>query len=204
MAAEHSDLDPADGDTVSDLQAADLQAADLQAEPGAVAPEGPPRRWIAQSVGLSVAALLTGVALTLTGLMLWQHAKAGAQREQDRRFVDAARDGVVALLSIDYNHARADVQRVLDLSTGQFHDDFGHSADDFVRTAEESKAITAGKVNAAALDAVDGDRARVLISAISVVSNAKGAKDDARPFRMSVTVTRDGDTCKMSDVEFVP
>ena len=30
------------------------------------------------------------------------------------------------------------------------------------------------------------------------------AKQDARPFRMSVTVTRDGDTCKMSDVEFVP
>ena len=96
------------------------------------------------------------------------------------------------------------MQRVLDLSTGQFHDDFGHSAEDFVKTAEESKAVTIGKVNAAALDVVDGDRARVLISATSVVSNSKGAKEDARPFRMSVTVTRDGDTCKMSDVEFVP
>ena len=164
----------------------------------------PGRRWFALSIGLAVSALVTGAALTLTGLMLWQHAKVGAQREQNRRFVDAGRDGVVALLSIDYNHARADVQRVLDLSTGQFHDDFGHSADDFVKTAEESKAVTAGKINAAALDAVDGDRARVLVSATSVVTNAKGAKQDARPFRMSVTVTRDGDTCKMSDVEFVP
>ena len=205
----------ADDAEVADLRAALAEAEAAEAEARAEveqararidadlpAPAG--RRWIAQTVGLAIAALLTGAALTLTGLMLWQHVKAGAQRDQDRRFVDAARDGVAALLSIDYNHARADVQRVLDLSTGQFHDDFGHSAEDFVKTAEESKAVTVGKVNAAALDVVDGDRARVLISATSVVSNAKGAKEDARPFRMSVTVTRDGDTCKMSDVEFVP
>ena len=207
MAAERAELEPSGVDASAEPEpeaaeaetavAADVETAAARAEP-------PARRWLAATVGLAAAALLTGVALTLTGLMLWQHVKANAQREQERRYVDAARDGVVALLSIDYNHARADVQRVLDLTTGQFHDDFGHSAEDFVKTAEESKAITTGKVNVAALDAVDGDRARVLISATSVVSNAKGAKDDARPFRMSVTVTRDGDTAKMSDVEFVP
>ena len=216
VTGEQSDGD--DAATVAELKAelAEAQAAEAEARADAErarerAAEQPPapvsgsgRRWIAQTVGLAVAALIIGVALTLTGLMLWQHATVSAQRDQERRCVDAARDGVVALLSIDYNHARADVQRVLDLSTGQFHDDFSHSAEDFIKTAEESKAVTVGKINAAALDAVDGDRARVLISATSVVSNAKGAKEDARPFRMSVAATRDGDTCKMSDVEFVP
>lgn len=201
MAAEHPEHDPADDDPAD---AAPDPDGDLTALDADDPPSAPGWQWIAQVIGLAVAALLTGIALTLTVLMLWQHAKAGAQRAQERRFVDAARDGVVALLSIDYNHARADVQRVLDLTTGQFHDDFDHSADDFVKTAEESKAVSVGKISAAALDVVDGDRARVLISATSVVSNAKGAKEDARPFRMSVTVTRDGDTCKMSDVEFVP
>lgn len=216
VAGEHSDGDEAG--VVADLKAelAEAEAAEAvaradaerarerAAEESLVSASEPGRRWIAQTIGLALAALLTGVVLTLTGLMLWQHMKAGAQREQERRFVDGARDGVVALLSMDYNHARADVQRVLDLSTGQFHDDFGHSADDFVKTAEESRAVTVGKVSAAALDVVEGDRARVLVAATSVVSNAKGAKEDARPFRMSVTVARDGDTWKMSDVEFVP
>ncbi len=219
MAGEHSGgvSDDAGTVAVADLKAelaaaeaaeaearADAERARDRAAAAEAASAVPGRRWIALSIGFGVSALVSVAALTLTGLMLWQHVKVGAQREQDRRFVDAARDGVVALLSIDYNHARADVQRVLDLSTGQFHDDFGHSVEDFVKTAEESKAVTIGRVNAAALDAVDGGRARVLVSATSVVSNDKGAKQDARPFRMSVTVTRDGDTCKMSDVEFVP
>jgi Mce-associated membrane protein len=212
VAAEHSDVEPDDAgaDTVAEAGAhrPDTEAAEADAQAGAelagAGASAPGRSRLALVIGLGIAAVLIGAALTLTGLMLWQHVKAAEQRDGERRLVDAARDGVVALLSIDYNHARADVQRVLDVSTGQFHDDFGHSADDFVRTAEDSKAVTTGKITAAALDVVDGDRARVLVSAISVVTNGKGAKDDARPFRMSVTVTRDGDTWKMSDVEFVP
>ena len=43
-----------------------------------------------------------------------------------------------------------------------------------------------------------------MVVATSQVTNANGANEDPRPFRMSVTVTRDGDTCKMSNVEFVP
>jgi Mce-associated membrane protein len=152
----------------------------------------------------ALAALLAAAALTLTALMLWQHGRVDAQRATERRFVDAAPDGVVALLSIDHTHARADVQRILDLSTGQFHDEFSHSADDFVKTAEDSKAVTAGSVNVAALERVDGDRAVVLVAATSEVTNASGARQDPRPFRMSVTVTREGEQCKMSDVEFVP
>ena len=217
MPGEHTDAGPVAAGVaeVADLKAelgeAEAAEADARAEveqsrarPAEPLTGSVRRTRIAHSVGRAVAALLTGAALALTGLMLWQHAKVGAQREQEGRFVDAARDGVVALLSIDYNRARDDVQRVLDLSTGQFHDDFGHSADDFVTTAVDSQAVTTGTVSAAALDAVDGDQARVLVAATSVVSNARGAKRDARPFRMSVTVTRDGDTCKMSDVEFVP
>lgn len=51
---------------------------------------------------------------------------------------------------------------MLDLSSGQFHDDFSRSADDFVKAAEDSKALTTGTVNAVALDTVEGDRALVL------------------------------------------
>lgn len=179
MTAEGSDVDPDDVD------------------------EAPvPRRR--QTALLLVAALLTGAAVALTGLMLWQHNKDAKLDAQDQRFVDTARQGVAALLSIDHTRARADVQRVLDLTTGPFHDDFQRSADDFVKTSVESKAVTIGKINAAALESVDGDRGIVLVVATSQVTNANGADNDARPFRMSVTVTCQEDPCKISDVEFVP
>ena len=141
---------------------------------------------------MAAVGLTAGAAVAVTGLMVWQHSRMTAQRAHETTLVDAARAAVVALLSIDHATARADVARVLDLSTGSFRDDFAKSADDFVATAEKSKAVTKGTVNAAALDSDGGDTGVVLIAATSQVSNAGGAREDPRPFRMSVTVTRDG------------
>jgi Mce-associated membrane protein len=201
MMAELAEAEAAEAEALAAAAEARARAA---GDSGAAKPEAgrAPRRW--QTVAVVLAALLVGAGVALTALMLWQHNQAAQQRAEDRRFVDAARDGVTALLSIDHTRAQADVQRVLDLSTGAFRDDFERSADDFVKTAVESKAVTKGIVNASALDTVDGDRAAVMVVATSQVTNANGANEDPRPFRMSVTVTRDGDTCKMSNVEFVP
>lgn len=207
MLAELAEAEAAEADALAQAAAARAKAIpadDEMADEDEIADQPAGRSRVPQTAGLALAALLTAAALTLTVLMVWQHGKVAAQRFSDHRFVDAAREGVVALLSIDHSRARADVQRVLDLSTGQFHDDFARSADDFVKTAEDSKAVTKGTVNVAALERVDGDKAVVLIAAVSEVTNAGGAKQDPRPFRMSVTVDRAGDTCKMSDVEFVP
>ena len=209
--AELAEAEAAEVDARAEAERARAREVGLRDAEADLAPDEPeaelphrrvPAKWL--TAGLALAALLTAAGLTLAGLMLWQHGQVVAQRAQDRRFVDAAREGVTALLSIDYNSAKADVQRVLDLSAGQFRDDFQSSADDFVKTAVESKAVTTGSISAAALDSINGDRAVVLVAATSQVSNVNGADQDPRPFRISVTVTRDGDTCKMSDVEFVP
>lgn len=163
-------------------------------------PSGRPPSMIALAVG----ALLIGAAITATALMLWQHRGVAAHRSADNEFVDAARAGVVALLSIDHTKAKEDVQRILDLSTGPFRADFARRADDFIQTAEKSKAVTKGSISVAALESSAADSAVVLVAASSQVTNTNGAKEDPRPWRMSVTVTRDGDKVKMSDVEFVP
>ncbi|MGI9124623.1 MAG: hypothetical protein ACR2JM_07710 [Mycobacterium sp.] len=67
-----------------------------------------------------------------------------------------------------------------------------------------SKAVTVGSVSAAALQSIQDDSGVVLLAASSKVTNSSGAKDDSRPWRMSVTVKPDGGSWKMSDVEFVP
>lgn len=201
--AELAEAEAAEAEARAEAARARARAAGLDEVPDEQAGLPVGRRW-PQLLAPAVAALLAGAGAALTGLMLWQHSHVAAQQARERGYVDAAREGITALLSMDHSRARADVQRVLDLSTGAFHDDFQRSADDFVKTAEQSKAVTTGTVNAAALDSVQGDRATVLVAATSTVTNANGANQDPRPFRISVTVTRDGDTCKMSDVEFVP
>jgi len=164
-----------------------------------------PRRplWL-RAVVLAIGALLAGGLLALTWLMLSEHSRVAAHRAQDREVVEAASNAVVALLSIDHGRADADVKRVLDLSIGAFHDDFASRAEDFVKTAQDSNAVTKGSVTAAALDKVGADTAVVLLAATSEVTNSNGARADPRPWRMSVTMSRDEDKWKMSNVEFVP
>ena len=165
----------------------------------------PPRglsRW--RAAALAAAAVVIGALSALTGLMLVKHNEAAANRAQDREFLEAASEGIVALLSIDHGRAEADVQRILDLSIGAFRDDFASRAGDFITTAQKGKAVTKGAVTAAALESAGDDNAVVLVAATSQVTNVSGARDDPRPWRMSVTVSRDEDQWKMSNVEFVP
>ena len=51
-------------------------------------------------------------------------------------------------MSLDFNKAKEDVQRIIDNSTGQFRDDFKNQADDFIKVAQDSKVVTEVTVNA--------------------------------------------------------
>ncbi|MCV7345879.1 hypothetical protein [Mycolicibacterium rhodesiae] len=189
--------DPGDEDSDDAEDAEDYEDDELE-----------PRGWWARvgavTVAVAVIVILTIASMVVTGLMLVAHQRVVAQRAHQDELVAAAREGVIALLSIDYNRAKADVQHVIDLSTGTFKNDFTRGADDFVKTAEQSKAVTVGTVKSAALEKETGDTGVVLLAASSTVTNANGAHQDPRAWRMSVTVARDGAQYKMSNVEFVP
>ncbi|MCV7176934.1 hypothetical protein CG716_18550 [Mycolicibacterium sphagni] len=186
---ELADDDLADGEDIDDV-------------------EPDPRGWWSRIGRLIVAVVAVVVlavgSLVVTGLMLVQHEKVTAKKAHQAELIKAASAGVTALLSIDFNRAKADVQHVIDLSTGSFKDDFTKGADDFVKTAQQSKAVTVGSIKSAALESENGDTGVVLLAASSTVTNANGAQKDPRAWRMSVTVARDGDQYKMSNVEFVP
>jgi Mce-associated membrane protein len=204
---ELAEAEAAEADARAEAALAKAEAARLRdlSAPASAGEIRPPRRlprW--RAAALAAAALLIGALLALTGLMLVKHNEAAAARAQDRKLIEAASEGIVALLSIDHDRAEADVQRILDLSIGAFRDDFASRAGDFIATAQKGKSVTKGAVTAAALESTGDDNAVVLVAATSQVTNASGARDDPRPWRMSVTVSRDEDQWKMSNVEFVP
>ena len=209
-AAQPGDPDPAPLDLAAAADAADAEATEAEAHAKQARARAARLRSAAvllswrRRAGLAAAVLLSAAALALTAIMVVQHGRVAAQRADEARRIEAARTAVIALLSIDHAQARADVQRVLDVTAGAFRDDFARTADDFVSTAQRYQTVTKGEVKAAALETATADSAVVLVAAVSQVTNASGAREDPRPFRMSVTVTRDGDRFKMSGLEFVP
>jgi Mce-associated membrane protein len=161
-------------------------------------------RW--SSVAAIAAMVVIVAALAGSAYMILEHRRADQQHVREAEFVAAARQGVVNLTSLDFSDAKTGVQRIVDDSTGSFKDDFLKMAGDFVKVVQESKVVSRGTVQSAAvdLDSMTRDSAVVLVACTSEVTNAAGAKQDPRTYRLIVTMARDGGRLKMSKVEFVP
>jgi len=161
-------------------------------------------RWSTVAAGLAILVIVASLAGSV--YMFLQHREATQRQRRAAEFAAAARQGVVTLTSMDFNNAKQGVQRILDDSTGSFKDDFLKMADDFTKVVEQSKVVSQGSVSAAAvdLDTMTNNSATVLVASTSEVTNAAGAKQDPRSYRLIVTVARDGDQIKISKVEFVP
>ena len=101
---------------------------------------------------LRFAALVCIAAIVgLAGLAGWfeyrvqQAHQAQAQRD---RLVAAARQGALNLTTIDWQKADADVKRILDGATGQFHDDFAARSKPFVDVVKQAKSSSVGTISA--------------------------------------------------------
>jgi Mce-associated membrane protein len=166
-----------------------------------------PRRWLSPGLrwaAVAVADLLLCALLAASGFMLWQGHQASERRAQQAEFAAAARQGVVNLMSLDFNHGDADIKRLIDSTTGQFRDDFEKSQNDFLSVMKDAKVVTKADVKATAVDNMTKDSADVMVAASSQISNSASATQPARGWRLNVTVQRDNGQLKMSKVEFVP
>jgi Mce-associated membrane protein len=204
-----TDLD--EGDTVDEAaEADDTEEAGTayEAEPIEASTKPKRRRWplgpILKILAASLAIICAGVLVTLSVLMVINHRQQAADHQRSAEYAAAARQSVVTLMSLDFNRAQEDVQRIIDNSTGQFKEDFQNQSADFVKVAQDSKVVTEVTVNATAVESMSDDSAVVLVAATSRVTNAAGAKQEPRPWRLSVSLQRDGGQIKMSKVEFVP
>lgn len=144
------------------------------------------------------------VLLAASAWMLSSQRTAQAHERNRAEFVAAARQAVVTLMSIDFNDPQGSVQRIVDNSTGPFRDEFLSAADDFSSVAKDAKVTTKATATAAAVESMTSDSAVVLVSASSTVTNAAGAEESPRRWRLTVDLRREGDQIKMSKVEFVP
>jgi Mce-associated membrane protein len=153
-------------------------------------------------------ALVAGglIVATLAGLTGWlgyrAYEKHEAQAQRDL-FIQTARLGAVDLTSINYAEVDADVQRIIDLATGAFREDFEQRSKPFIEVVKAAQSKSEGTVTDAGLESQRGDSAQVLV-AVAVKSRTAGGEEAPREWRMRVEVQSVGDDAKVSNVVFIP
>lgn len=164
-----------------------------------------------QTVGSSAvrSALTFGLAAVMAlGVMCgWLGYRAYTARQAvDLRnlLVEAGRQEAINLTTIDFEHADADVQRVLDSATGEFYDEFSARSAPFVEVVKKARSKSVGTVTESGIESMSGQEGQVMV-AVAVKTTVKdGPEDPPRHWRMRLTVTKQGSDAKVAKVEFVP
>ncbi|WP_046315749.1 hypothetical protein [Mycobacterium sp. UM_Kg1] len=201
-AGEPETAQDADGDA-SD---AGEPAPDVDAAAPAEAAAQPPRlirawerlRWVAATVAILAIGGLTAGSV----VMLVHHRSVAERQRQSAEYAAAARQGVVTLMTLNYETVEADVQAILDNSTGEFKKDFEAHAADFTKVARDSKTVTTVDTAVAGVESMSDNDAVVLVAATTKVTNSAGAKEEPRSWRLTVHLAREGDQVKLSKVDF--
>jgi Mce-associated membrane protein len=153
-------------------------------------------------------AMLLGAAIVvslsvLVGWLGFRAYQAHQQHALQSQLLQAARQGALNLTTIDWQHVEGDMQRILDGATGQFRDEFASRSQPFVEAVKQAKSTSVGTITEAGLESEEGGHARVLVAVAVKTSNAGAPAQDPRAWRMRITVQKDGDQAKVSNVEFV-
>ena len=148
--------------------------------------------------------LPVAIALTvLAGWLAYQSSQARHAEQTQSLLVQTARQGATNLTTLSYTDVEAGAQRILDSSTGKFHDDFQSRRADFTNAVTSAKSTSVGTVTEAALQSQDGDAAKVLVAVAVKMSNADEPEQPPRTWRMRLDVQKVGDGARISAVEFV-
>jgi Mce-associated membrane protein len=189
-----------DADEAEDYDAAVDDEVDNGSEDAAPADRPTSHVRLATMVGLAVVLALAATVGWL-GFRAYQSHQA---QEQRQLFIQVGRQCALNLTTIDWQHADADVQRVLDSATGQFYDQFSKRKQPFIEVLKKAQSKSVGTITEAGLESDSGDKAQVLVAASIKTSNLGADDQPPREWRMRISVEKSGDEVKISNVAFVP
>jgi Mce-associated membrane protein len=155
-----------------------------------------------------LALTFSGVAIVVLAALVGWHGyrTLGPHHTEQQRdlFLRVARQGAVDLSTISYTEVDADVHRLLDSSTGTFHDDFQQRSQPYVDLVKHDQSKTEGTITEAALQSLTTDSAQVLLSLAVKTTTAAAPEPQVKHFRLRVDVQQVGAAVKVSNVQFIP
>jgi Mce-associated membrane protein len=164
-----------------------------------------PTRQRISAVG---AAIVFGTAAlvamgSLAGWLGYRSYQAHQVSTERAQLLGAARQGAIDLTTIDYATVDADIKRILDSSTGTFHDDFQKRSGPFVEAVKAAQSKSVGTITEAAVQSQNGDQADVLVTVSMKMTSTAGPETPPQAWRMRINVQKSGDVARMTDVQFV-
>jgi Mce-associated membrane protein len=161
------------------------------------------RRPGRKAVGIAAAAVLISASLVATAYMAWQHFALVREHRHAAEYAAAARRGVEMMMSIDPDHAKENVQRTIDATTGALKSQLEATSSYMVKSAQDAKVTTKATVEDVAVESMTDNSAVVLAVAKSDTTNPDKSKRPPVFWRISVNIDRDGGQLKMSKLDFV-
>jgi Mce-associated membrane protein len=168
----------ASGDPENRSRAEDTDSDDAGVTLGEREAESAPsvRRWLHRPSrkAMTAAAGLVVICASLmaSGYVVWHHHDVAQQRQRGAEFATAARNAVVAMMSIDATKVRDDLQHFADDTTGSFKVGILMGAEGVVKQIEQSKISVKAAVQAVAVQSMTEDSAVVLVAAKSELSKS--------------------------------
>lgn len=162
---------------------------------------GPPRRVL---IAGAAAAVVVAIALVIgTGFFAYNLHTASDRDARRADYVQTAKQAILNLTTIKDDTAKADIDRVLAVASGELKAEYSQRKDAYASVVEQAKVKATGEIIESAIESEDGDSARVLVAAKQTLTNAGMADPQTRYYRFRVTVTRGDNGITASQVEFV-
>jgi Mce-associated membrane protein len=171
-----------------------------------------PRRWrlrrpTSKTMAVGAAIIVICASLALTGYFVWVDRIASQKRQRSAEFAAAARQDVMALMSLDFNKTKEDMQRISDNTTGSFKEHFPVVALQLTNGLQRSKVVTTVSVNDVAVESMTDNSAVVLVAATTQAKSPDDPhpndKQQLQTWHIVLNLLRDKGQPKMSNVEFV-
>ena len=136
----------------------------------------------------AILAVIGIAALASTSAWICVKHRRRAAARLSAEFSAAARQGVVTLMSLDFNRAEEDVQRIVDNSTGEFREDFPARPRSSPRWREVEGRHRGERQRDRGADDDRGHRRRAGRGDLDASPTPQGAKQEPRSWRLSVSV----------------
>jgi Mce-associated membrane protein len=193
---------PADPPSESESPDTDIDNPDA-AHTSDVTPQSPVGAPSTLRLALITATVIVAAVGGLAGYLGYRTHQTRVAARQRELFLQAGRQAAINMTTIDSAHADADVARILNSSTGAFHDNFATRAPSFIDAIKQAQSTSEGTVTAAGVESIVADRAELIIAVSVKSSNVGGGEEPPRSWRMRIVVQKVGEIAKTSDVQFV-
>ncbi|WP_040803146.1 hypothetical protein [Nocardia concava] len=141
---------------------------------------------------VAVAALVLAV-VAVSGTV-WASHQRSTYADQDALradYVQAAKQAMLNITNISADTAQADINRVLEVTSGDLHKDYTDRKDDYAGIVQKAQVKAKGEVVEAALQSSDDHTAVVLVAVKQTLTNAGAEGPQQRQYRFKVTLSKD-------------